>query len=146
MPSANLPSRPAAWLLRRLVLPLGRHQAGPSDRLGHQAAAILLEPSAARDRLTSGIFLPMDGREPLKRMEETLTKVIAAEPVEKKLWAGVAARAIKAGSETQMLADGLAAGVITAEEGRTLRAALEGRREAVKVDDFPQVRQPRTKE
>ena len=142
----NLPSRPAAWLLRRLVLPLGRHQAGPSDRLGHQAAAILLEPSAARDRLTSGIFLPMDGREPLKRMEETLTKVIAAEPVEKKLWAGVAARAIKAGSETQMLADGLAAGVITAEEGRTLRAALEGRREAVKVDDFPQVRQPRTKE
>jgi acyl-CoA dehydrogenase len=142
----NLPSRPAAWLLRRLVFPIGRHQSGPSDRLGHQAAALLLEPSAARDRLTSGIFMPMDSREALKRMEETLTKVIAAEPVEKKLWAGVAAKAIRAGGDAQMLADGLGAGVITAEEGRTLRAALEARKEAVKVDDFPQVRQPRTKE
>ena len=79
-------------------------------------------------------------------MEETLTKVIAAEPVEKKLWAGVAAKALRAGSDGQMLADGLTAGVITAEEGRVLRAALESRREAVKVDDFPQVRQPRAKE
>jgi acyl-CoA dehydrogenase len=142
----NLPSRPAAWLLRALVFPLGRRLSGPSDRLGHQAAAILMEPSAARDRLTAGIFLPMDGREPLKRMEETLTKVIAAEPVEKKLWAGVAAKAIRAGGDNQMLADGLNAGVITAEEGRVLREALDARREAVKVDDFPQVRQPRAKE
>jgi acyl-CoA dehydrogenase len=142
----NLPSRPVAWLLRCLVFPTGRHLAGPSDHLGHQTAALLLEPSAVRDRLTSGIFLPMDGREPLKRMEEALTKVIAAEPVEKKLWAGAAAKVIRPGSDGQMLADGLNAGVITVEEGRLLRDALEARREAVKVDDFPQVRQPRTKE
>ena len=45
-----------------------------------------------------------------------------------------------------MLADGLKAGVITAEEGKVLRAALEARREAVRVDDFPQVRQSKTKE
>ena len=72
--------------------------------------------------------------------------MIAAEPVEKKLWAGAAARRIRAGRDGQMLADGLKAGVITAEEGRLLRAALEARREAVKVDDFPQVRQPKPKE
>ena len=142
----NLPSRPAAWLLRRLVFPLGRRHAGPGDSLGHQAASVLLEPSAARDRLTAGIFLPMDGREPLRRLEETLRKVIAAEPVEKKLWAGAAAGAIRSGSDGQMLADGLKAGVITGEEGKLLREALEARREAIKVDDFPQVRQPRTKE
>ena len=142
----NLPSRPAAWLLRRLVFPAGRRLSGPSDRLGHLVAAVLLEPSAARDRLTAGIFMPMDAREPLRRMEETLTKVIAAEPVEKKLWAGVAAKAIRAGSDGQMLADGLNAGVITAEEGRILRESLAARLDAVKVDDFPQVRQPRAKE
>jgi acyl-CoA dehydrogenase len=142
----NLPSRPAAWLLRHLVFPTGMGHAGPSDALGHQAAAVLLEPSPARDRLTAGIFLPMDAREPLKQLEETLRKVIAAEPVERKLWAGAAAGRIRAGSDGQMLADGLKSGVITAEEGKVLRAALEARREAVKVDDFPQVRQPRTKE
>ena len=49
---------------------------------------MLLEPSAARDRLTAGIFLPMDAGEPLRQLEETLRKVIAAEPVERKLWAG----------------------------------------------------------
>jgi len=142
----NLPNRPVAWLLRRLVLPLGRRMAGPSDRLGHQVAALLMEPSAARDRLTAGIFMPMDGREPLRRMEETLNKVIAAEPVEKKLWAGVAGKVLRPGSDAQMLADGLGAGVISGEEGRILQGALEARREAVQVDDFPQVRQPRTKE
>jgi len=139
----NLPSRPAAWLLRALVFPAGRSHWGPSDALGHQAAALLLEPSAARDRLTDGIFLPMDGREPLRHLEETLRKVIAAEPVEKKLAAAAAGGAIPAGPDGQMLADGLKAGAITAEEGKLLRAALEARREAMKVDDFPQVRQPK---
>jgi len=142
----NLPSRPAAWLLRRLVFPAGRRHAGPGDGLGHQAAALLLEPSAARDRLTAGIFTPGDLREPLRRLEETLRQVIAAEPVEKKLWAGVAAGALRPGSDGQMLAEGLRLGVITGEEGKLLREALEARREATKVDDFPQVRQPRTKE
>jgi hypothetical protein len=79
-------------------------------------------------------------------MEETLRLVIAAEPVEKKLGAAAAARVIRPGSDGQMLLDGLSAGVITVEEGKLLREALEARREVVKVDDFPQVRQPRTKE
>ena len=142
----NLPSRPAAWLLRLLAFPTGFGLRGPSDALGHRAAVLLLEPSAARDRLTDGIFLPMDGREPLKHLEEALRKVIAAEPVEKKLWAGVSAGRIPAGNDGQVLADGLKAGVITAEEGRIMRAALEARREVVKVDDFPQVRQPKARE
>jgi acyl-CoA dehydrogenase len=142
----NLPNRPVAWLLRRLVFPTGRHLSGPGDALGHRIAALLLEPSPTRDRLTDGVFLPMDGREPLRRMEETLRKVIAAEPVEKKLWAGAAAGLIGAGPDGTMLAEGLKAGVITGEEGKLLREALEARREAVKVDDFPQVRQSKAKE
>jgi len=139
----NLPSRPAAWLLRCLVLPTGLTYAGPSDAQGHQAAALLLEPSAARDRLTAGLFQPMDAREPLGRLEDALRKVIAAEPLEKKLWAAVNAGTIQGVSDGQMLADGLAAGAITAEEGGVLRLALEARREVTKVDDFPPVRQPK---
>ena len=127
------------------MFPTGRRHAGPSDALGHQVAAVLLEPSAARDRLTAGIFVPMDAREPLRHLEETLRKVIAAEPVEKKLWAAVGGawpRAATGGCWRTASQ----AGVITAEEGKVLRAALEARREAVRVDDFPQVRQPKAKE
>ena len=53
---ANFPNRPAAWLLRFMVLPLGPRRRGPSDRLTQACAAILLEPSATRDRLTVDIF------------------------------------------------------------------------------------------
>src|SRR5450631_1961394 len=53
---ANFPSRPAAWLLRFLLLPFGARALGPSDVLTQACAAILLEPSAARDRLTVDIY------------------------------------------------------------------------------------------
>jgi acyl-CoA dehydrogenase len=53
---ANFPSRPVAWLLYFLVLPRGPRRRGPSDRLTEACARILLEPSAARDRLTVDIF------------------------------------------------------------------------------------------
>lgn len=142
----NLPSRPAAWLLRCLVFPAGRPCAGPSDGQGHQAAALLLEPSAARDRLTAGLFQPMDIREPLGRLEDALRKVIAAEPLERKLWSAVAAGKLQAVSDGQMLADGLQAGVLSELEGRTLRVALDARRDVTKVDDFPPVGQSKAKE
>jgi acyl-CoA dehydrogenase len=139
----NLPNRPAAWLLRRLVLPYGRRLAGPDDRLGHQAAALLLEPSPVRDRLTDGVFLPMDAREPLKRLEDALRLVIAAEPAEKKLWAGIAAGKVPAGPDERVLTEGLRMGVISGEEGRLLRQAQAARRQVITVDDFPAVRQPK---
>lgn len=139
----NLPNRPAAWMLRWLTFPTGRHCEGPSDQLGHQLAEILLEPSAVRDRLTAGAFVPMDPREPVGRLEDALRKVIAAEPVEKKLWAAVGKGALAAGPDDGMLADGIKAGILTGPEGETLRRALEARREAIRVDDFPRIGQPK---
>ncbi len=139
----NLPSRPAAWFLRWALFPTGRHATGPSDQLGHQVAALLLEPSPVRDRLTAGVFVPMDSRQPVGRLEETLRKVIAAEPVERKLQVAAARGLIQAGSDDRMLADGMKAGILTGPEGEALRLALEARREVIKVDDFPRVRQPK---
>jgi acyl-CoA dehydrogenase len=54
----NFPSRLAALLLRVLIFPLGRCLAPPSDELGHQVAALLLQPGPARDRLTVGMYVP----------------------------------------------------------------------------------------
>jgi acyl-CoA dehydrogenase len=139
----NLPNRPAAWLLRILVLPLGRAHPGPSDALGHEVAVVLLEPSPARDRLTAGIFLPMDGKEPLGRLEDALRKVIAAEPLERKLGQAVAAGRIPGGSDARMVADGLRSGLLSAAEGEVLFQAAEARREVIRVDDFPPVVQPK---
>jgi len=46
--------------LERLLLPFGTRTRGPSDALTQACAAILLEPSVARDRLTVDIYHPAD--------------------------------------------------------------------------------------
>jgi acyl-CoA dehydrogenase len=133
----NLPIRPLAWLLRLFVFPLGRPFAGPDDNLGHSVAAILLEPSGVRDRLTAGIYLPESTDEPLGRLEDALHKVIAAEPVEKKLKEAIKDGRLRGGKDAEVLEAGLLAGIITSDEANALILAWEAGREAIRVDEFP---------
>jgi acyl-CoA dehydrogenase len=136
----NLPLWPAGRLLRLLLFPLGRSFTGPDDRLGHEAAALLLAPAGVRDRLTAGIFLPTGGGdEPLARLEDALAKTIAAEPAEEKLRQAVRGGRLAPGPDLRLLEAGLETGVITAAEGDLLRQAIAARREAVRVDDFPRL-------
>lgn len=134
---ANFPSRPAALLLRLAAFPLGIPAFGPDDRLGHRVAAILLSPSAARDRLTAGIYMPTGLGEPLGRLDDALHKVIAAEAVEKKLRDAAKGKRISADSDDQMLQEGVQTGVISAGEADIVAAANAARREVIRVDDFP---------
>ena len=49
---ANLPNRFVAVVLKFLIQPFGARVLGPRDAVVHQCAQLVLEPSAARDRLT----------------------------------------------------------------------------------------------
>src|SRR5690606_30859031 len=80
----NFPIRPVGWLLWLLVFPWGRRAQAPSDRLGRRAAALLMSPSEARDRLAEGVFLSPCPNNPAGRVNSYLPKVILAEPVERK--------------------------------------------------------------
>ncbi|HEX9080328.1 MAG TPA: acyl-CoA dehydrogenase, partial [Desulfuromonadaceae bacterium] len=133
---ANLPFRPAAWLIRLLAFPLGRTFSGPSDRLGHRVAEILLEPTETRDRLTAGMFLPTDPADPLAGLEEALARVVAAEPVEQKLREAVKAGIVRGRTDGEVVAAGVEGGIITPDEADILRKAHEARRDATRVDDF----------
>jgi len=135
----NFPNRPAGWLLRLLIFPLGRNFAGPSDFLGQRVAGILMEPSSARDRLTAGLFFPRSLTEPLGRLEDAMHKVIAAEPVVKKLRDAVRAGQLKEQPDAQLLEEGARSGVVTATEAEVLRLALAARAEVIRVDDFPKL-------
>jgi acyl-CoA dehydrogenase len=134
----NFPRRPLAWLLRRLVFPLGLRYGGPGDRIGHQVAAVILAPSAARDRLTAGAYLTRDSGQALGRIEAALEQVIAAEAVEQKLKAAVRAGRIDNGDDEALLRAGLAHGVIDEGEAGLYRSAMAARRAVIAVDDFPQ--------
>jgi acyl-CoA dehydrogenase len=133
----NYPNRPVAWLLRLIAFPFGLSEAGPSDSLGRQVAAILLTPSSLRDRLTAGIFIPTDTGEALGRLDDALARVIQAEPLEQRLQDAVRDKRIREGDPAELLEGGLLAGVITAGEARLLEESRAARREVIRVDDFP---------
>ncbi len=122
----NFPSRPAAWVLRRFVFPFGPRRKAPADRLAARCAALLLEPGEARDRLTDGIYVSRDPHDVTGRMEHALERVLAAEPVEKKLRERKIDDAGKA----------LAAGVISTAEAAVLKEAADAVHAAISVDDF----------
>ena len=134
----NLPSKPAAWLLRWLAFPVGRCFRKPGDRAGHRLAGILIEPSGVRDRLLSGVFISDNASDPLRRLEACLRDVVAAEPAEQKLRDAVRSGRIADLSEEELPQAGLRAGVITLREADQIYKTLAARRDAIQVDDFPQ--------
>jgi len=139
---ANFPNRFFATVLRRLVVfPLGRPYVVPSDQLGHEVAKLLIEPSAARDRLTADTYLPTDLEEPVAALEAALLAMIEAEPIESKL-----KQAQKEGRfQPGLLVSGdvdaiwrraLEAGVISEDEFRTIERRNTLRDKVIRVDDF----------
>ena len=132
----NFPVRPAAWLMRMIVFPIGRHFHEPTDRLGNEIAAMLLQPSAARDRLTRGVYISDDPNDAMGRIESALPKVIAAEPVERKLRQAERRGDIHGETTEALVAAGLKAQLINQQEAKLVNDATAARMNAISVDDF----------
>ncbi len=137
---ANFPVRWIGRLLYRLVFPLGHPYDVPSDRIGHQVAKLLIEPSASRDRLTAETYLPKVESEAIGALELALAATIAAEPIEAK---------IRAAEKSGVLVDNpdanvrdlahaaFAVGIVTPAEYALLKRRNELRDIVIHVDDFP---------
>lgn len=123
--TANLPNRFVAWLLKFLIQPFGARVTGPSDRVVHQCAQLVLSPSAARDRLTPDLaFVEDDGG--IARLEKAFRLVTAAEDAAKKMHA----------ARIHDWKDAVKRGVITESDGEKLAAAHEAVAGVIEVDDF----------
>ena len=125
---ANLPARWAAWLMRLLAFPAGLPARAPSDALVNAVAAVLLEPSAQRDRLTPGLYLG-EGREqhPVAALEEAFALVSRCAGIERKLH--------RAGLHDPD--EALCRGVIDGDEREQLVAARQAVQRVIAVDAFP---------
>jgi acyl-CoA dehydrogenase len=120
---ANMPGRAVRWMLRLFVMPFGRRRRGPSDWLVRKCAAILTEPSAARDRLTANIYRG-NGDDAVSRLDSAFTQATAAQPILDRLR--------KAG-----IKDWHAAGDrLDAGERAQLEAAQAATAAVIAVDDF----------
>ena len=135
---ANFPSRLIAAGLRFVLFPLGKRFAPPSDELNHRCAALLLSPSAARDRLTVGMYLSKSEADATGQLEAAFLATIACEPIEKKL-----REAVKNGTLQRRMQEDLSVlardqGVLTADEFTLWQRKETLRKGVIKVDDFPQ--------
>jgi len=138
---SNFPNRFVAAIMRRVVFPLGRPYVVPSDKLGQKVARILILPSAARDRLTAGMYISRSPDNPVALIERALMATVAAEPIEAKLRAAAREGRIDGklppgASLDVLVARGQAAGVITGVEGTTVIAARDLTAKVIRVDDF----------
>ena len=129
----NFPNRPIAWVLRALVFPVGKWDIGPNDRDGHMVATMLLNPSEARDRLTSGVFKQNLANHPAGFVEAVLPDVIKAEPLERKLQKAVRAGELDA---IENLEGAIQAGVINADDRQLLEKTRLAVAEIISVDEF----------
>jgi len=132
----NFPSPLLGTLLRLLVFPFGRPYLPPDDKLGHQVAALLLSPSKARDRLTSGIFLSDDPDDPVGRLEHAFNKVMETEAVERKLGKWLRSNDISVRNDEEAIAAGREAGIITDDEADLLQQTAQAIQNAIAVDEF----------
>ena len=122
---ANLPNRFVAVILKFLIQPFGARVTGPSDRVVHQCAQLVLEPSAARDRLTADLS-HVDDDGGVARLEKAFLLVTAAEDVSKQMRA----------ARLHDWKEAVKKGVITQAGGEKLQAAHEAVAKVIEVDDF----------
>jgi acyl-CoA dehydrogenase len=134
---ANFPNRFVAAILRLLVFPKGLTLTQPYDKWGAKVARILIEPGAARDRLTSGAYVPRKEDDTIGRLDLAMEAVIKADPMEAKM-----RQAMKDGKTPQKtLAErrlaALNQGILNQEEYEHLLYTDKLKRDVIKVDDHP---------
>jgi len=135
---SNFPVKALATLLRWTIFPLGMPFRPPLDSRNHECARIALEPGAARDRLTAGIYLPKGEADATGVLETAFLATVACEPIEKKFREAVKSGALtpRSGTDTAQLARDQ--GVISPEEYAQWQRKEALRKRVIQVDDFPQ--------
>ncbi|HZP86445.1 MAG TPA: acyl-CoA dehydrogenase [Burkholderiales bacterium] len=133
----NFPVRWVGVLLRALTFPLGRAYVAPSDQLGHRIAALMLQASPTRDRLTSGIYVPADEGDPVGRLELALGLAPEVEAIEAKVRAAAKSGALSKASGAEQIEVAHSRGIVSDDETATWQRYERIRRACIMVDDFP---------
>jgi acyl-CoA dehydrogenase len=132
----NFPNAPVSSLLRALVFPLGRSMSPPSDHLGHQIAALLMQPGATRDRLTAGMYIPDNEQEAVGALEAALASTLLCEPLQARVEEARKARQVKSPDELERISEARDQKIITPEEALLLERDYALHRKVIMVNDF----------
>jgi len=132
----NFPNRLVASVVRMLTFPLGKPYKRPSDELGQTVARLILQPGILRDRLTEGVYIPMNKSESVAQLDDALEKNFAAEPAIRKLRSAMKSGTLPHGDPEDQIDAGVSASIITDPEAAVIRAAIAARKIVIQVDAF----------
>lgn len=132
----NFPNKLIAVWLRMIVFPLGRHLCEPNDKLNHAVAALLINPTAARERLAKGAYIAPDKENPVGRMEAALKIIIPAEDIQHRLYKAWHDSIVTGITFEERIEDAVKKNILSAAEAEQLRTAHAARMEVYAVDDF----------
>jgi len=132
----NMPSRFMSFILRLKLFPVYARFRAPGDALQSEVARALLDGGQAREHLTQAIFIPGPEELGLGALEAALEKVVAAQPVSKKIRAAIRAGDLEKGRVMDRVEAAVEAKVITQLEAEALATATAARWEAIQVDAF----------
>src|SRR5512134_343520 len=133
---SNFPVKALATLLRWIIFPRGMSFRPPLDSRNHECARIALEPGAARDRLTAGMYVPKTEADATGKLEAAFLATIACEPIDEKLRKAVKKGKIvpRAGVELGLI--GKEKNLLSPEEYAQWSRKEALRKHVIKVDDF----------
>jgi len=135
---SNFPVKALATLLRWTIFPLGTPFRPPLDSRNHECARIALEPGAARERLTAGMFVPKAESDATGILEAAFLATVACEPIDRKLREAVKSGVIEPRSGVDTLSLARERNIISQEELAQWQRKEALRKSVIKVDDFPQ--------
>ena len=133
----NFPNRLLAAAMRLFIFPRGLTYFPPSDAEGRRIADLIMNPTAARERMSANLFKTLAPGNALGLLQEALVLCAPAELLEKR----IRVEGIKTGRVTALELPGqieqsLQAGILTAAEAGLLREYDAKVMDIVDVDDF----------
>ena len=133
----NFPNRPLAAVMRLLIFPRGLTYFPPSDRLGRNIAELMMNPTAARERLSRYIYKTRSSNNPLGLLQEALILSTMAESLEKRIRVdGVKAGRVTALDLPGQIEQAAHAGILSEAEAAVLRDYDAKVSDLIGVDDF----------
>lgn len=134
-------SRYFVLFFKRIIFPLGRRCKKPSDSLEHKIADLMTHDTPSRERLTKHVFKENLPNHPLGQLEAAFKKVLAVEPIERKMIQAIKSGTIESCFTREERAElALAKGVITQSEADAYLDAEKARKDILGVDDFASLR------
>ncbi|OBU18526.1 acyl-CoA dehydrogenase [Photobacterium aquimaris] len=134
---SNFPRRGVGRALRLLTFPIGIHYSAPTDDISISIAALLMTPSAHRDRLTHLCYVGTKDDDPIAIMERAFIALDEIKPLERKLMQATRNGEIpRKASLIEKLQLAVDAGVITEDERKKIENADTLRQRAIQVDHF----------